>query len=179
MDLVDIIALFGIMVVLAAVPSTSVVVVVARSISYGFRSGAAAAAGIVTGDILFVIFAIAGLAVLAEALGEYFVIVRYLGGLYLVWFGVSLIRSNDKAQVRASNGTSLLRSYLAGLLITLVDLKAIFFYASLLPAFVEVGALGFSDASVIVAGTVAIVGSVKLGYAYAAHQLGILAERGR
>ena len=59
------ISLFFAMVLLAALPSTSVLTVVARSLSAGFWHGSVTALGIVAGDIVFILFAVYGLAVLA------------------------------------------------------------------------------------------------------------------
>ncbi|MCB1823360.1 MAG: LysE family translocator [Candidatus Competibacteraceae bacterium] len=179
MNFVGFVVLFGIMAVLAAVPSTSVAIVVSRSITCGFSSGVAAALGIVTGDLLFVVLAIAGLTTVATALGEYFIIAKYLGGLYLIWFGISLLRRKTEIQQTESTGASLLRSYLAGLMFTLGDLKAVFFYASLFPVLVEVEQLTFSGITAIALATVVTVGAVKLGYAYAAHKMGVLARKRR
>lgn len=66
-------ALFAAMAVLAAVPSTSVLAVSARSASAGIAHGALVAMGVVVGDILFILLAIFGLALLAEALGPAFI----------------------------------------------------------------------------------------------------------
>jgi hypothetical protein len=48
------------MVVLAAIPSSSVALVVLRSASLGVRSGVATAFGIAAGDLIFVALAISG-----------------------------------------------------------------------------------------------------------------------
>lgn len=179
MDAVDFIILVAIMALMAAVPSTSVVVVVSRSVTHGFASGAAAAAGIVSGDLVFVAVALAGVSAVASTLGEYFVVAKILGGLYLIWLGISLLRRRGATQAGVPGGASLLHSYLSGLLLTLGDLKAVFFYASLLPAFVEVGQLGVAGSAAVVSATVLTVGTVKLAYAYASHRAGVMARTRR
>ena len=68
MTLNNIVALFGAMVVLAFIPSVSVLAVSARSAASGFIHGVFTTLGIVIGDILFILLAILGLAVLAEAM---------------------------------------------------------------------------------------------------------------
>lgn len=166
-------ALFGAMVVLAAVPGVSVMTVTARSVTSGFLYGAWTTMGIVAGDIVFILAAILGLAVLAEAMGDLFVLVKYAGGAYLVWLGISLWRSaaaTPKAGNRAPS--SLSSSFLAGLLITLGDQKAIVFYLGFLPAFLDLARLTFVDAGVVVAIAIVAVGGVKLGYAYLAATAG-------
>lgn len=169
MNLVELTGLFGIMAVMAAVPSTSVVIVVSRSATSGFSSGVAAAAGIATGDLLFVALAMASAAAASMMLGEYFTIAKYLGGLYLIWFGISLLRGSSSPQGVVEKESSLLGSYFAGLLFTLSDLKAVFFYASLFPAFVDIERLTPTGGMAIALGTAVIVGTVKVGYAYVAN----------
>ena len=58
MTLSSMIALFGAMLVLAAMPSSSVLLVISRSAASGFVHGSLAALGIVAGDIIFILIAI-------------------------------------------------------------------------------------------------------------------------
>ncbi|RAU19509.1 LysE family translocator [Nitrincola tibetensis] len=160
------------MVMLALVPSTSVALVVARSSTAGFLNGAAVSVGIVLGDLVFVFLAIFGMTALAEVMGGFFLILRYIAGAYLIWFGISLLRSKARVQVPAGRSvSSLSASFLTGLIITLGDVKAILFYASLFPAFVDLATLKTSDVIVISLLTVMAVGGVKLFYAYSASKI--------
>ena len=184
MSLVEIIVLFNVMAILALVPSTSVALVVARSSTAGFLNGAAVAAGIVVGDLVFVFLAILGMAALAEVMGSLFLVLRYLAGAYLIWFGISLLKSKPSSLVEASgrSTSTLPASFLSGLILTLGDVKAILFYASLFPAFVDLATIKASDITIIVVLTVVAVGGVKLGYAYSAMRVvsfarGLKAER--
>ena len=158
---------------LAAVPSVSVALVVARGAALGVRNGAAVAAGIVLGDLVFVALAILGLHAIAETMGSFFIVVRYAAGAYLIWLGVGLIRSRDRIFRRpaAPDRSTLLASFASGFALTLGDVKAIFFYASLFPAFVDVTSLEFGDAAVVVLITITAVGGVKLAYAFAARRI--------
>ncbi len=168
MSLVEILVLFAAMATLALVPSTSVALVVARSSSAGFANGSAVAAGIVVGDLVFVYLAVFGMAALAEAMGGLFLILRYLAGAYLIWFGISLMRSKPSLQIKdhGRSASKLSTSFFSGLILTLGDVKAIFFYASLFPAFVDLATIEASDIAIISVLTVVAVGGVKLGYAY-------------
>lgn len=168
MSLVEIFGLFTAMVALALVPSISVALVVARSSSAGFLIGSAVAAGIVAGDLVFVFLAVMGMAALAETVGSFFLILRYLAGAYLIWFGMSLMRSKASWSLRNSDrsASTLSASFFSGLLLTLSDVKAIFFYASLFPAFVDLTAIMASDIVMIAVITIVTVGGIKLGYAY-------------
>lgn len=184
MSLVEMIALFVVMTILALVPSTSVALVVARSSTAGFLNGVAVAAGIVVGDLVFVLLAVLGMAALAEVMGSIFLILKYLAGAYLIWFGINLLKSKPSSLVEPSgrSASTLSASFLSGLILTLGDVKAIFFYASLFPAFVDLASIKTSDIAIIVVLTIVSVGGVKLGYAYSAMRVvsfarGFKAER--
>ncbi|WP_417553389.1 LysE family translocator [Marinomonas fungiae] len=178
MSLVEIIALFFVMVMLSLVPSTSVALVVARSSISGFLNGSAVAAGIVVGDLIFVVLAILGMAALAEVMGSLFLILKYMAGGYLIWLGINFLKSRPTVQDEAAgpSASSLSASFLSGLLLTLGDVKAIFFYASLFPSFVDLAAITTTDIAIIVVLTIVAVGGVKLGYAYSAIRVASFAK---
>lgn len=169
MSLTDALALFGVMLVLAALPSLSVLLVATRAASLGLAHGLAAAVGVVFGDLVLVAMAVFGLVVLAETMGEWFQWVKYGAGLYLFWLGVGMWRQASGGPSPAeARGRSLRDSVTAGLLLTLSDQKAVVFYFAFLPAFVELGALTWKELALIAAITVTAVGGVKSGYACAA-----------
>jgi len=169
MTVSNIVALFSAMVVLALIPSVSVLAVSARSSSSGFIHGVFTTIGIMVGDILFILLAIFGLSVLAETMGSLFVFTKYIGGVYLIWLGINLWRSKkETVETERMKETSLLSSFLAGLLITLGDQKAVLFYLVFFPAFLDVSTISFLDTSIIIAMAVIALGGVKLGYAFMA-----------
>jgi threonine/homoserine/homoserine lactone efflux protein len=174
MSFIAAITLFTTMVLLAALPSASVALVVSRSITLGVANGVAVSAGIVLGDLVFIVFVMLGLSVLAEALGSLFAVVKYIGATYLLWLGASLVFSQpDKAAVvdGGKQRGSLVASFLAGFLLTLGDLKAIFFYLSLLPIYVDLAVLQLGDALLVVLLTLLAVGGTKVLYAVFAARL--------
>jgi threonine/homoserine/homoserine lactone efflux protein len=180
MTFVESIILFGIMISLAALPGSSVALVVARSATLGPANGIAAGIGIVLGDLLFVALAIAGLAVAAETLGSFFVVVKFIGGFYLIWLGTKLLTSSFVTLQISSNTNqsgSLVASLIAGIALTLGDIKAILFYASLFPLFVDLAAIGPRDISVIVVITIISVGGVKVAYALLGAKIASIASR--
>lgn len=164
---------FVIMLALAALPSASVALVVARSSSLGLRNGIATALGIVAGDLIFVAIALLGMSALALTLGSFFSGLRFVGGAYLIWLGIRLLRSKEAPGLPSPDHRHLtwVSSFASGLLLTLGDLKAILFYASLFPTLLDVATLSTADIAAVVAITVVTVGGVKLGYAVAARTL--------
>lgn len=170
MTLSSMIALFGTMLVLAAVPSSSVLIVVSRSATSGFLHGVLAALGIVTSDIIFILIAILGLSLLAETMGDLFVLVKYLGGAYLIWMGFSMWRTGvGEFQTHKDTDASMCSSFFSGLLFTLADQKAILFYLGFFPAFINLSALTLADTGVILLIAFFTVGGVKVAYAFMAN----------
>ncbi len=161
------------MTALALAPSASVVLVVVRSSTAGFTHGAAVTAGIVAGDLVFVFLAILGMTVLAEVAGGFFLLLRYLAAIYLIWFGIGILRAKPSMPISISTRPSanLATSFLSGLILTLGDIKAIFFYASLFPAFIDLTATTASDIATITLVTIIAVGGTKLAYAYSASKV--------
>ena len=171
----DIAALAGAMALLAAVPSVSVLAVSSRALAFGFRQGAATALGVVAADLVFILLALFGLALLAGALGGLFFLVEWLAGAWLVGLGVVVWRSQGRMQPRALERKatpSMVAGFWLGLALTLGDQKAVLFYLGFLPAFVDLSAAGWGDAGVIALVTLVAVGGVKLGYAALAARAG-------
>ena len=180
MSIYDSIALIGIMATLAIVPSASVALVIARTAALGIANGLAVSAGIVLGDLVFIGLAIWGLSAIVEAMGSLFVLVKLLGGLYLIWFGYCLLSKDGTTKVAAS-GTykkgSLVASFMAGFILTLGDIKAIVFYASLLPLFIDVSAIQSCDVVLIALITIFSVGGVKVAYAILANKVAAFTQQ--
>jgi threonine/homoserine/homoserine lactone efflux protein len=100
-------------------------------------------------------------------MGNLFFIIKYLAAAYLAWLGISLILSNDNyAEAQASFPPNHLTSFSAGLITTLSNPKAILFYASIFPAFINLTELTILEATALYTLAAVAVGGVMLGYAY-------------
>lgn len=165
-------ALFVAMVILALIPGPGIFIVVSRTIQAGIKHGISTTAGIVSGDFIFIALSLLGLAALSEMAGDLFNIIKYMGALYLVYLGVSLLKKHDELK---NNPTILtkpkhLTSYLAGLITTLSNPKAILFYLSFFPAFFDPKNVYFVDVLVIYTVTCIAVGGVMMIYALVTHK---------
>ncbi|WP_017327666.1 LysE family translocator [Synechococcus sp. PCC 7336] len=160
-------ALFGAMFVLATIPGPSVFTVVARTIASGFSHGLTTVLGIVVGDLIFIILAVLGLWSFSEMMSGLFVLIKYCGSAYLIWLGIELWRSKSQSvKIHKVAESSWLSNFLCGLLITLGDPKAILFYLSFLPAFLDLSSVSILDTGIIMVIAAIAVGGAKLGYAY-------------
>jgi len=125
----------------------------------------------VVGDVIFIMLAIYGLSILADLMGNYFILIKYLGGIYLIGLGVVLFIPMLKLNEATRNvQSSLSSSFVAGLLITLGDQKAILFYFSFFPAFVDLSTITLIDTSIIVViASITIIGA-KFFYVFFANK---------
>ena len=167
------VAMFVAMVAMAGMPSLGVLTVVSRTATGGLRQGLDVALGIVLADLLFILLAVAGLALVAEAAGPFFPWVKGLGGLYLLWLGFTLWRTGGRGTgVAPVDGLSPASSLGAGFTLTLGDHKAILFYLGFLPAFVDLAALSPGDILGLLLVAAVAVGTVKSFYALLAWHFG-------
>ena len=168
------------MFVLAIIPSLSVLTVSARAAAFGFSHGLFTALGIVAADIIFILVAVYGLVFIAESLGEQFRLVKYLGGAYLVWLGISMWRAEAKTEQSGDVGeSSSASSFLAGFLLTFGDQKAILFYLGFFPAFLDLRQMTPLDTLMIILIAVLGVGGPKLLYAWLADRASLIFDNRR
>jgi len=171
MSLNEIITLFGIMLALAALPSASVALVVTRTIALGVSNGVAVTMGIILGDLVFILLAVFGLSIVAKTMGHFFLVVQYLGASYLLWLGYTLITSNNFMTLTVDKNLksqNIRTSFVAGFILTLGDIKAIVFYASLLPVYIDLKALPIKDVLLLIVIMVFSIGMAKILYVMSA-----------
>ena len=171
MSLTDGFALALAMVILALVPGPAVFAVIARAMTSGFTQGVAVSMGIVAGDFVFILLAIFGLSMIAEYMGELFIIIKYLGACYLIWLGIKCWRESSKQlAIEAEEFGTLKQSFVSGLAITLGNPKAIFFYISLFPAFIELKQVTTIEIFILLGLAAVTIGGVNVTYAYLGYQ---------
>ncbi|MCP3873843.1 MAG: LysE family translocator [Desulfobacteraceae bacterium] len=171
MSLISIFSFTTALFILAATPGPGVFAVVSRSLASGFIPSLGVIVGIIIGDIFFLLFAILGLSVIAQSMGNFFVVVKIIGGAYLIFLGIKIWISKP-VPVQEANRKKNMKygNFLSGLFITLSNPKVILFYCGFLPTFMDLSSLSKFDIC-IVATTVSIVlASVLVIYAYLANR---------
>ncbi len=162
-------AFAGAMFLLAITPGPGVFATISRALTSGFNNAAFIVLGIVLGDIIFLLLAIFGLSAIATVLGDFFVIVKYLGGGYLLYLGYKILTSKEvDTPVDGVIELSWRKNFLTGLLITLANPKVILFYLGFLPTFVNLQTLTSIDIVLISIIVTIVLGGVMLIYAYSA-----------
>lgn len=115
----------------------------------GVRHGYRAACGVFLGDTVLMLLTAAGAASLLQANPMLFAVVKYLGGAYLAWLAVGLLRAawgmwRDRARAREAAPAAEAvpeeaeeRVFRRALLISLLNPKAILFFLSFFVQFVD------------------------------------------
>ncbi|MAU95369.1 MAG: lysine transporter LysE [Fulvimarina sp.] len=150
----------------AFIPGPGVAGLVGQSLGNGLRAALFFLAGIALGDVVYLTVAVAGLAALAELFAEALLVVKILGGAYLVYLAVLFWRSEGGlARIEASRERSGRKAFLAGFAVTLGNPKTIVFYLALLPSVLDLRAVGIGQWSVLAPLTVLVLFAVLSPYA--------------
>jgi threonine/homoserine/homoserine lactone efflux protein len=123
---------------LIAIPGPNMVYVATRSMSEGRRSGFASALGLLTGTLMNVIAAAAGLSALIASSATAYDVLRYLGAAYLVFLGVKALRQRSSGEeAHTPRPVSLARAYRQAIVVQLLNPKVALFFLAFLPQFVD------------------------------------------
>ena len=169
MSLWSSLSLMGAMFLLAASPGPGLFAVVSRALASGFSHASIVVMGLILGDIIYLLMAIYGLNAVAKILGEFFIIIKYIGGGYLLYLGYKIWTSKVKGyNIETIPDISWKSNFFSGLLITLGNPKVIIFYLGFLPVFINLEVLSTIDVIIVVLIVTFILTIVVLTYAYLA-----------
>jgi threonine/homoserine/homoserine lactone efflux protein len=167
MDLFTIVAFSGALFIFMASPGPGVFAVVARALGSGFSHAFSMSLGMVLGDLIFLLMAIFGLNVIANMMGEIFIVIKYIGGLYLLYLGYKIFTSKATSEnIKEVKSVSLRTDFMTGLFVCLSNPKVILFYLGFLPTFVNLNSLTHADIVLVSFLVVLILTSVLSLYAY-------------
>ncbi|MBC2902058.1 LysE family translocator [Streptomyces cupreus] len=143
--LTTLVAFLGACTLVAASPGPSTVLIIRQSL-HSRRSGFLTVLGNETGVFVWGVIAAFGLTALLTASEVAYDVMRVVGAVVLVGFGVQTLRAarrskgEQESEAQADGGRSGRASYRAGLLLNLANPKAAVFALSFLPQFVPDGA---------------------------------------
>jgi threonine/homoserine/homoserine lactone efflux protein len=133
----------------AAIPGPGIITLIVHSISQGGSRGLAVLLGIVTGDLIYLSFAVFGLAFIASSFAELFIVIKWGAVSYLCYLAWQFWRSpqqsvdiktgdltNQETVPKGAN-KELQSAYFCGFMITMGNPKTIAFYLALLPVVID------------------------------------------
>jgi threonine/homoserine/homoserine lactone efflux protein len=122
---------------LLVVPGPSVLYIVTRSVSQGRRAGLISVLGVHVGSAVHVTAAALGLSALLASSATAFMIVKYLGAVYLVWLGVQKLRRRESGPVEEAPPVRRSRLFTQGIVVNVLNPKTAIFFLAFLPQFVN------------------------------------------
>ena len=170
MDLLTLLAFTVAYFIAVLVPGPGVAAIVARALGGGFASAVPMILGILAGDLVYLVFALFGLAAIATYFAPIFVVVRWAGALYLLYIAWQFWTAKPGAeQLGPRQREPWIRTFLSGLALTMGNPKTIVFYLALLPTVVPldrpINALGFIELTLIVVIVLLAIGCFYAGLA--------------
>ncbi len=122
-------------IVFLAIPGPGNLAIITSTSKGRIVGGLAATAGVIAGDQVLMWLAVAGVATLLTSNTSLFTLVQYAGAIYLAYLGVRMIiaKPGDAPILHMEPR----RFFRQGMLITLLNPKAIVFYMAFFPMFVD------------------------------------------
>ncbi|MDP9008372.1 MAG: LysE family translocator [Pseudomonadota bacterium] len=125
-------------------PGPDTLYIVGRSSTRGWRAGAVAALGIGAGTLVHICAAALGLSAILAASATAFTVVKFIGAAYLLYVGITLIRSASAVQSSPSSvvprAATIRGIFIQGFLTNVLNPKVALFFLAFLPQFVGPGA---------------------------------------
>jgi threonine/homoserine/homoserine lactone efflux protein len=138
MSLTHWLAFFAASNLLLVVPGPTVLVVVSYALGHGRRPAAAVVAGVTLGDFTAMTCSMLGLGAILAASAFVFTGLRWLGGLYLIYLGIKLWRTQIAAPDAATApALSLKRIFAHAYAVTALNPKSIIFFIAFVPQFID------------------------------------------
>jgi threonine/homoserine/homoserine lactone efflux protein len=147
--------------VAAGSPGPSIAALVARVLTNGLREVLPFLAAMWVGEAIWLSFAVAGLAVVAETFAMVFLVVKFLGAGYLLFLAWRMWTApTGFAAGDIPKGQRPWRMFLAGMMVTLGNPKIMVFYLALVPTIIDlarVNALSWAELVLTMFGILVIV----------------------
>jgi len=128
--------------VLLIIPGPTVLTVISYSMTHGRRANVPLVAAVALGDSTALLVSLLGLGALLATSAFWFTAVKWVGGLYLLYLGIKLLRTGISSAELAAPAApgSRWRLFANTYLVTALNPKGIVFFVAFLPQFVSPGA---------------------------------------
>ena len=138
----QLLAFIGVAIAVVVIPGPDMALVARNVYRHGRSAGFATSLGICTGILGWAVAAALGVATLLATSSVAFTVLKLAGAAYLIYLGITTLRSRDAFEATSGSRTSSIpwhRAWLQGLLSALLNPKLGVFFLTLLPQFIEVG----------------------------------------
>ena len=152
-------------------PGPGVVMTLTNSIRYGFRGTFGGILGIAFGALVVAAVSATSVGVILATSALAFTVMKYVGAAYLIYLGIKLWRAPGFQYKEASaHEAGVAKRFLEGLSLQLTNPKAVFFFLSVFPQFIDQSAAYATQFSVLVLTYSALVVLIHSVYALTAQR---------
>ena len=162
--------------VLLIIPGPTILTVISYAMARGRSAGPALVTGVALGDSTALVVSLLGLGALLAASAFCFTVIKLIGGMYLLYLGIRMLRAGFSATEVAGRAApdSRQRLFLNTYLVTAFNPKSIMFFVAFLPQFVNHSA-DVTQQFVLLAVTFVVMAAANAGlysvFAGSAHRL--------
>jgi threonine/homoserine/homoserine lactone efflux protein len=125
--------------VLLIIPGPTILTVISYSMAHGRRANVPLIAAVALGDSTALVVSLLGLGALLATSAFWFTIVKWAGGLYLLYLGIKLLRAGISATELVTSAVpgSRWKLFANTYLVTALNPKGIVFFVAFLPQFIN------------------------------------------
>jgi threonine/homoserine/homoserine lactone efflux protein len=126
--------------VVLAIPGPTILLVLSYAIAHGRKATLPLVVGVALGDSIAITLSLIGLGTLLATSAFWFTMIKWMGGLYLIYLGIRLIRGASRPmQLRAPDRlqASPRKLFANAFIVTALNPKSIVFFIALLPQFIS------------------------------------------
>lgn len=147
-------------------PGPGVVMTLTNALRYGVRSTFGGILGIAFGALIVAAISATSVGVLLTTSAVAFTILKFVGAAYLIYLGIKLWRSPGISVIeQPAQDTSFSKHFIEGLSLQLTNPKAVFFFISIFPQFIDLQSNYSVQFSILVATYIALVLGIHSIYA--------------
>lgn len=127
--------------VLLIIPGPTILTVISYGVAHGRRAKLPLVVAVALGDSTALVVSLLGLGALLASSAFWFTVVKWVGGLYLLYLGIRLLRAGiaPTESVAAAVPGSRWRLFANTYLVTALNPKGIVFFVAFLPQFISPG----------------------------------------
>lgn len=152
-------------------PGPGVVMTLTNAIRYGLPGTFGGILGIAFGALVVAAISATSLGMILASSAVAFTVMKYLGAAYLVYLGIKLWRAPAfHFNEAASADAGFRKRFVQGLSLQMTNPKAIFFFLSVLPQFIDLSANYAMQFAILVLTYGALVVVIHCLYAFSAHR---------
>ncbi len=125
--------------ILLVIPGPTILTVISYSVAHGRKANVPLVAAVALGDSTALIFSLLGLGALLSTSAIWFTVIKWLGGLYLLYLGIKLLRAGISVIENSSPKApdSRWKLFVNTWLVTALNPKGIIFFVAFLPQFLN------------------------------------------